>query len=183
MAESAESSFRFGNLFHKKFHRFAFFDGSSLTHPSSSVQIIHPYAYLNASNFLPLLPQPSLVKGAAYVASDCHNRQNARNQLVAAIKAANFRVDGLGKCFHTKNIPEGYKLSTLPEDRYNAAVKIKVIRHYMFTLAFENTVEPGYVTEKVFDALNAGKNIQYKHLLVVVYMHTSTVKYLLYGSL
>ncbi len=27
---------------------------------------------------------------------------------------------------------------------------------YLFYFAFENTIEPGYVTEKVFDALNAG---------------------------
>lgn len=35
-------------------------------------------------------------------------------------------------------------------------MKRQAISNYLFYLAFENTLEPGYVTEKVYDALIAG---------------------------
>ena len=38
----------------------------------------------------------------------------------------------------------------------NAIYKRTVISQYMFNLAFENSIEDGYVTEKPFDALMAG---------------------------
>jgi hypothetical protein len=75
---------------------------------------------------------------------------------VAEIKDTGFRVDGLGRCHTTKVGPEGLQLSRRPEDRYNLPLKRRVISNYMFVLAFENTDDPGYVTEKVFDALLAG---------------------------
>jgi len=34
--------------------------------------------------------------------------------------------------------------------------KRKAAGHYLFSFAFENQIEPGYVTEKIFDALYAG---------------------------
>ena len=41
-------------------------------------------------------------------------------------------------------------------DEKDFSNKRKVISKYLFYLAFENTIEPGYVTEKVFDAVFAG---------------------------
>jgi hypothetical protein len=41
-------------------------------------------------------------------------------------------------------------------------LKQRGISRYLFHLAFENTVEPGYVTEKVFDALKAGTCVCYR---------------------
>lgn len=38
----------------------------------------------------------------------------------------------------------------------NLALKRAVISRFMFNMAFENSVEAGYVTEKPFDALLAG---------------------------
>lgn len=155
MAESAESLSRFRAHFNKRLHRLRYFDGVSLTHPSADVQQIYPEAWLNASLFVEVKPFHHLVKAAAYIASDCHSR-SVRHSLVASIKAAGFRVDGLGKCHASRVGPEGHRLSKLPKDRYNMAMKRSVVSNYLFVLAFENTLEPGYVTEKVFDALLAG---------------------------
>jgi len=40
--------------------------------------------------------------------------------------------------------------------RVNIAMKREAIAKYMFNMAFENSIEDGYVTEKPFDALVAG---------------------------
>ena len=48
--------------------------GHSTIAPTASIPRIYPSAYLNASQFLELRPFSTLIKGAAYVASDCHRR-------------------------------------------------------------------------------------------------------------
>lgn len=153
MAESEESFGRFGHIFHKSF---PLFDGNSTTHPKSTV----PRSYitcLNQSDFLPLRPPAELISGAAYVASTCHHGEKIirREQLVQQLRS-HFRVDGLGKCSKTANIPEGIKLTSGATAQETLRLKQAAISRYMFYLAFENTKEPGYVTEKVFDALTAG---------------------------
>jgi glycoprotein 3-alpha-L-fucosyltransferase len=69
------------------------------------------------------------------------------------------RVDSLGKCIHTPTRAEGISLSSALGQSTALEVlqaKRKAIAHYQFYLAFENSYERGYVTEKVFDALIAG---------------------------
>jgi hypothetical protein len=49
------------------------------------------------------------------VSGDCHKRDNAnsnRDNVVYQIRKAGFRVEGLGRCMHTKN-PEGTSLHTI----------------------------------------------------------------------
>lgn len=53
--------------------------------------------------------------------------------------------------------PEGISLPKSRDTRYNLFLKRKTIGHFMFNMAFENSLEPGYVTEKPFDAMIAGK--------------------------
>jgi len=72
-----------------------------------------------------------------------------------------YRVDRLGKCHRDK-----WRNDTVFINESAPLPKIKALSHYLFHLAFENTVEKGYVTEKVFDGLSAGKNE--KILLVIV---------------
>jgi hypothetical protein len=55
-------------------------------------------------------------------------------------------VDSYGRCLNNRR---------LPEDRGRATLR-GVIRHYRFTLAFENSIAEDYVTEKFFAPLSEG---------------------------
>jgi len=58
---------------------------------------------------------------------------------------------------HSEAGPEGIALSNSSETRYDQQLKRETIGKFMFNMAFENSIEPGYVTEKPFDALIAGE--------------------------
>ena len=109
IAESEESRVRYHKLFDPSFK---LFDGFSTTHPSSNITRVYESAYLNTSQFInegKLHNFSTLIKAAAYVAGDCHKRDNAnsnRDTVVLKIRKAGFRVEGLGRCLHTVN-PEG----------------------------------------------------------------------------
>ena len=157
LAESEESKVRYNHLFEPSFK---FFDGTSTTHPLSSVQRIYNEARINSSDFVDTYYKfSSLIKGASYVASDCHKRDSAnanRDSVVGEIRRAGYRVDGLGRCMHSVVGPEGITLPKSGDTRYNLLLKRKAISRYLFNLAFENSIESGYVTEKPFDALLSG---------------------------
>eukprot|EP01040_Poterioochromonas_malhamensis_P005068 gene5068-5433_t len=73
------------------------------------------------------------------------------------IRDLGFRVDGLGRCLHTNHIPEGViDMQKFRNSQYNLHLKREVLNHYAFNMAFENSIESGYVTEKPFDALIGG---------------------------
>jgi len=162
LASSEESHARFHGLFNASFGNF---DGSSTTHPASSVQRIYDAAYLDGYHPLPL-PLPSSDLGsngtaqfpaASFIASVCHKGPHAyREKLVAELRHAGVRVDGLGRCAKS-SAPPGVVLHHAPHNNtLNTEHKRQVVAQYMFNLAFENSVEDGYVTEKPFDALIAG---------------------------
>ncbi len=158
MAESEESSSRFKVLFERSFK---WYDGYSTTHPSSTVPRYY-FRGWNQSEFLLSPPFAGLIRGGSFVASTCHRGewQSKRQRYVHELRQV-VRVDGLGRCMHTPNIPEGIVLPPKTpgqgvSEQEHLMVKRKTIARYMFYLAFENTNEPGYVTEKVFDALLAG---------------------------
>ena len=153
MAESEESTHRFQKLFATAFPNY---DGSSTTHPETSV----PRTYFrgwNTSEFIEPKPFSQLIKGAAFVASTCH-RGDGNTKRMAFVRELmqTIRVDSLGKCMQTKSIPEGIHLTHGQTAEESLRLKQQAISNYMFYLAFENTNEPGYVTEKVFDGLIAG---------------------------
>ena len=75
--------------------------GYSTISPDSSVPRVYEHAFLNVTEFLPLKPQASLIKGAAYVASDCHKRDNSnarRDERALILRKSGIRVDGLARC-------------------------------------------------------------------------------------
>ena len=156
MVESEESKVRYGHLFGPSFKNF---DGYSTTSPMSHLQRVYSEVFLNETEMLPNKPFAKLVKGASYVASDCHKRDSAnanRDNVALSIRESPFRVDGLGRCLKSPVGPEGLELPKTRDTRYNLVLKREVISNYMFNLAFENSLEPGYVTEKPFDALLSG---------------------------
>ena len=61
----------------------------------------------------------------------------------------------VGGCLKSKS-PEGLKLTLTNNANENVGMKRKVISQYLFNMAFENTYDQGYVTEKPWDALYAG---------------------------
>ena len=153
LAESEESHGRFHKLFKASFRNY---DGNSTTSPFSSVQRTY-FSGLNASEFLPLKSFSKLINGASFVASTCHKGEGTTKRVSVVMQLeAYIRVDSLGKCHTTRHIPEGIVLKSGRSEQQNLLYKQQAISHYMFYLAFENTYERGYVTEKVFDALIAG---------------------------
>jgi len=157
VAESEESSGRFHKLFSNAFPGY---DGNSTTHPASSI----PRSYVQAfkmQDVLPLVPFGKKLKAAAYVASTCHVGSRARplREILVSRLEKHFRVDSLGKCHRTESTtshPGMQPLSSGQTDAETLQLKQKALSNYLFYLAFENTIEAGYVTEKVFDSLKAG---------------------------
>jgi hypothetical protein len=81
---------------------------------------------------------------ALWLASNCFAR-NWRGQLVEQL-SKNIQLDSLGACMRTEE---------WPTDESGPLPTPAVLAKYPFYLAFENTNEAGYVTEKVYNALDA----------------------------
>jgi hypothetical protein len=107
MYETEESVVRFNWYFNNANPHF---DGYSSTHPNATVQRVYLDAFLNETLFHPLKNFTSLIKGGAYIASDCHRHDGAnsnRDGIVRMLRGEGVRVDGLGRCMRTENVPEG----------------------------------------------------------------------------
>jgi hypothetical protein len=131
------------------------YDGNCSTNPSTTVQRAYDQAYLNESVHFQPYNFTSLVRAAAFVAGNCRNAPSKRDRFVAELRQAGFRVDGLGLCMRNEN-PDGITIGKSSNPHLHSSRKRATIARYMFYLAFENTLLPGYVTEKPFDALIAG---------------------------
>jgi len=144
LVESEESKVRYHGLFNPSFKNF---DGYSTTHPQSNIQRVYAEVFLNdSSSFVEMGNFSSLIKGASYVASDCHKRDSAnanRDVVVGDLRRTGFRADGLGQCMRTPTGPEGVHLPKTHDTRYNLVLKRQAISKYMFNLAFENSLESG----------------------------------------
>ena len=157
MAESEESTGRFKKLF---MHSFPGYDGNSTTHPESTVQRSYIREF-NGGDLIPIVPFASKLPASAYIASTCHfsgRSRPLREILVSRLEKLS-RVDSLGKC-HRNEATTGHAGTPVLRSGKNEAETLKlkqdVLSRYLFYFAFENTIESGYVTEKVFDALKAG---------------------------
>jgi hypothetical protein len=65
-------------------------------------------------------------------------------------------VHSYGKCFNNKKEPRYPYDKGWPEIAQRRATKVKLLSHYKFYLAFENSPVPDYVSEKVFEGLFSG---------------------------
>lgn len=85
--------------------------------------------------------KPELAMASAFI-SNC-GAQSFRLQAIEALIANNVTIEQYGNCGRTKEARDGND-------------KIATIARHIFTLAFENSEEEDYVTEKFFQALEAG---------------------------
>jgi Glycosyltransferase family 10 (fucosyltransferase) C-term len=152
MVESEESHKRFRELFSLTFKNY---HGNSTTSPSSSVQRSY-ISGLNESSLLPQVPFSKSIVGASFVASACHKGASTTNRLQVVMELQKIlRVDSLGACMKTKNRAiETLRMGSSAQE--TLILKQQAISKYLFYLAFENSKEPGYVTEKFMDGLVAG---------------------------
>lgn len=81
-------------------------------------------------------------KNAAAFISNCSFKK--RNALVTDLQKYGVDVQSYGGCMNNAREPGGGRQKT------------KLLRSYRFSLAFENSETPDYITEKFFDALMAG---------------------------
>ncbi|XP_027112491.1 glycoprotein 3-alpha-L-fucosyltransferase A [Coffea eugenioides] len=87
----------------------------------------------------PLQPKTESALAAAFI-SNCGAR-NFRLQALEALERANIKIDSYGSCHR---------------NRGGNVDKVKTLMRYKFSLAFENSNEEDYVTEKFFQSLVAG---------------------------
>jgi len=158
---SMETPTHNGHYYQSQITKRDYFDYIFDYHLDSDVPLLYTYPFFNFS--IPALPLEKKGKDgramAVAVISNCgteNNRLKVLNELMEYIK-----VDSYGTCYHNKDmsqvdkdelskekIPEGHSVRDF-EKEY-------IIRKYKFTIAFENSSERDYVTEKFFQPLEVG---------------------------
>ncbi|XP_075674355.1 glycoprotein 3-alpha-L-fucosyltransferase A-like isoform X1 [Castanea sativa] len=91
----------------------------------------------------PVQPKTENALAAAFI-SNCGAR-NFRLQALEGLEKSNIKIDSYGGC-HRNRDGRGAHLMD----------KVEALKHYKFSLAFENSNEEDYVTEKFFQSLVAG---------------------------
>ncbi|KAL3814232.1 hypothetical protein ACJIZ3_015500 [Penstemon smallii] len=87
----------------------------------------------------PVQPKTESALAAAFI-SNCGAR-NFRLQALVALENANIKIDSYGGCHRNRD---------------GRVDKVETLKRYRFSLAFENSNEEDYVTEKFFQSLVAG---------------------------
>ncbi|KAK4284603.1 hypothetical protein QN277_001410 [Acacia crassicarpa] len=87
----------------------------------------------------PVQPKTEAALAAAFI-SNCGAR-NFRLQALEALEKANIKIDSYGGCHRNRD---------------GRVDKVETLKRYRFSLAFENSNEEDYVTEKFFQSLVAG---------------------------
>ncbi|GAA5940997.1 uncharacterized protein JCM15063_000613 [Sporobolomyces koalae] len=127
---------------------------------NSTVPTTYSYGYFNYSN--PPVPYASKRhdKIAASFVSNCRPK-NARTLILDELTTLlGDKLDNFGKCHNNANADDTLKQIGHYEDvgtsHTNWNTKITTINYYLFTIAFENSNDFDYVTEKYFQALERG---------------------------
>lgn len=95
------------------------------------------------------------------------NCSNGREAYTRALMAGGLQVDNYGRCLRNVNHEPWANRSRGHKTKFFGD-KLGIISRYHFTLAFENSNCPYWITEKLFQPLAAGS--------VPVYMGTSAVR-------
>ena len=109
------------------------------------VQFVGPYwrSLMDAAPAPDARPARGLV---AAVISSPHHRSGRLAYLEELMR--HVAVDSFGAQLNTAG--------PIPDDDGGSATKVALLRRYRFTLAFENAIDDGYVTEKLYQPLLAG---------------------------
>jgi len=83
---------------------------------------------------------------AAWIVSNCHLQPSKRNELVAALKNHSVSVDTFGACGQKK----------CSEKSHHGNCYREIADDYKFVFAFENSLCQDYITEKFYNAFDAG---------------------------
>ncbi|WOH02637.1 hypothetical protein DCAR_0522026 [Daucus carota subsp. sativus] len=109
---------------------------------TSSLSSDIPVGYFSWAEYdimAPLQPKTENALAAAFI-SNCVSR-NFRLEALEGLKKANITVDSYGACHRNRD---------------GDVNKLETLKRYKFSLAFENSDEEDYVTEKYFQSLVAG---------------------------
>ncbi|TYH90394.1 hypothetical protein ES332_A13G045700v1 [Gossypium tomentosum] len=87
----------------------------------------------------PVMPKTEPALAAAFI-SNC-GAHNFRLEALVGLEKANIKIDSYGGCHRNRN---------------GKVDKVEALKRYKFSLAFENSNEEDYVTEKFFQSLIAG---------------------------
>eukprot|EP00833_Pecoramyces_ruminatium_P008992 jgi/Orpsp1_1/1183024/evm.model.c7180000083548.1 len=111
-----------------------------------------PYSYTFFKFEKPAVPLKQKGRGGRGLAAVFISNCGARNERLEYLRELMryTKIDSFGMCAHNKEV--------YPEDDATSAwdTKMNTIRKYKFTLAFENSNDRDYVTEKFFQPLEAG---------------------------
>ncbi|GAA6004557.1 hypothetical protein JCM10207_000933 [Rhodosporidiobolus poonsookiae] len=126
---------------------------------NSTVPALYSYDYLNYDNPPVPLERKRSDKIAAAFISNCHPKNSRTLILDELMKLLPGKIDSFGACRNNANINDVLRELDAYEDagdhsRWNE--KITMISHYRFTVAFENSNDIDYATEKYFQALERG---------------------------
>jgi len=142
---SLESSQYYGNLQVKDD---AHLENQYYSTTSFRSEIPVPYFSLEHDIAQPAVEYENAIRGASFIARNCDSRNN-REEVVRELMNYT-RVDSLSSCLHNAEPPNGLSL----EGGQNG--KKELMRAYLFHLAFENSQEDDYVTEKLWGTLESG---------------------------
>ncbi|KAL8541392.1 hypothetical protein ACS0TY_002596 [Phlomoides rotata] len=115
------------------------FDVVMTTSLSSDVPVGY-FSWAEYDIMAPLQPKTESAPAAAFI-SNCGAR-NFRLQALIELEKANIKIDSYGGCHRNRD---------------GRVDKVETLKRYKFSLAFENSNEEDYVTEKYFQSLVAGK--------------------------
>jgi hypothetical protein len=85
------------------------------------------------------------IKGASFLARNCGSMNN-REEVVRKLMKTAFRIDSLSSCLNNMD----------PNSVLDTSDKGRVMRKYLFHLAFENQNTNDYITEKLWGTLSSG---------------------------
>ncbi|KAK8898387.1 alpha-(1-_3)-fucosyltransferase activity protein [Tritrichomonas musculus] len=140
--ESMESSTNYPAIFSNR-KSFNYSMSYSLT---SDVPI--PYSEFFETNEMPLNISEKKGRLVCAFISNCH-ATNGRKQYVEELMKY-IKIDSYGSCLNNAKVPSELE----KHDKYRT--KENVVKYYKFTIAFENSNDPDYVSEKLFQPLRYG---------------------------